>query len=498
MPSKIASTSNPQLIVPTKNVIVDGVLRYPPTGTKVLIIGAGVGGLMTALECWRKGIEVEIVEKTDVVSGHGDMFGIGPSGWTTLHHYPSMLKEYDEISWDSRMSFQARDGTEVSQEEFEYNREGVETNSAYPLRIKTLMSRYHCAQMLHSQCKRLGIPLTFNVAIEKYEEDITKGNATAVAQDGRRFTADVVIAADGIGTKSHGVTLGRPVRAIKTGFDVYRVMYPTEQLKDAPVAEEMVRNLERPIIMLLQADDLHVISAISKDYIMFGITTKDDDPDATESWSSTVSNETALSKLTEPEKWSPFIREIILHSPENSIVRWSLRFRDPQPQWTSSGGRIVQVGDSAHSFLPSSGNGAVQALEDAASLPECLRLGGKGNEGVATKVHELLRYQRVSLIQHTGFVNMQYVHRDVSKMNPKGNPPMLQGKWLWGHNPEKYATENFAKARSHLENGSPFENTNLPLGHKWSDWTMEDELAKHKAGINTEELLKNNGDWGLY
>ena len=108
----------------------------------------------------------------------------------------------------------------------------------------------------------------------------------------------------------------------------------------------------------------------------------------------------------------------------------------------------------------------------------------------------MYRYQRVSLIQHTGFVNMQDVHREADPSKPRTNQLMLQGKWLWGHNPEKYATENFAKAQAHLESGSPFENTNLPPGHKWSDWTMESELAKQKAGIDTTEELKGNGYWG--
>ncbi|KAI1209088.1 FAD/NAD(P)-binding domain-containing protein [Annulohypoxylon truncatum] len=497
MPSENTSTSNVNVMMPSKNIIIDGVLRYPVTGSKALVVGAGVGGLMAALECWRKGIEVEVVEKADVVLGQGDIFSIGPSGLTTLHHYPSMLKEYEDIAWDSRVSFHVRDGTETFQAEFEYNQQGVAEHGAYPLRIKTLLGRHYCAQMLHNQCKRLGIPVTFGVAIEKYEEDVNKGNATVVSHDGRQFTADVVIAADGIGTKSHGVTLGYPVRAIKTGYEVYRTMYSTQHLKDAPFIENALQDLERPHTMILLAHKLHVFLTMSKFHVSVGITTEDDDRTVAESWSTTVPNEAALSKLPGPETWSPLVREMILHAPENSIVRWSLCFRDPQPRWTSSGGHIVQLGDSAHSFLPTSGNGAIQALEDAASLGECLRLAGKGNEGVATKVHELLRYQRVSLIQRTGFVNMQNVHREVDAVKSQSNPPMLQGKWIWGHKPEKYATENFAKARAHLESGSPFENTNLPPGHKWSDWTMEDELAKHKAGIDTEALTKSNGDWGL-
>lgn len=40
--------------------------RYPSTGIDVLVVGAGMGGLMTTLECWRKGHNVVgILERND-------------------------------------------------------------------------------------------------------------------------------------------------------------------------------------------------------------------------------------------------------------------------------------------------------------------------------------------------------------------------------------------------------------------------------------------------
>ena len=40
--------------------------RHPSTGVDVLIVGAGMGGLMSALECWRKGHNiVGVVERND-------------------------------------------------------------------------------------------------------------------------------------------------------------------------------------------------------------------------------------------------------------------------------------------------------------------------------------------------------------------------------------------------------------------------------------------------
>ena len=67
-------------------------------------------------------------------------------------------------------------------------------------------------------------------------------------------------------------------------------------------------------------------------------------------------------------------------------------WRDPQPQWASQGGRIVQLGDAAHPFLPTSLSGGTMAMEDAYSLAACLSIGGKGDVPLATKVHNKLRY----------------------------------------------------------------------------------------------------------
>lgn len=40
------------------------VWRYPETGISVLIVGAGMGGIVSALECHRKGHTVKVVERS--------------------------------------------------------------------------------------------------------------------------------------------------------------------------------------------------------------------------------------------------------------------------------------------------------------------------------------------------------------------------------------------------------------------------------------------------
>jgi 2-polyprenyl-6-methoxyphenol hydroxylase-like FAD-dependent oxidoreductase len=88
-----------------------------------------------------------------------------------------------------------------------------------------MMARTGLATMLYDQSQRLGIKVTFGVSVVNYLENATEGTATAVVNDGRQLTADIVVAADGLGTKSHQIVLGQPVRAIRTGYSIaYHVL----------------------------------------------------------------------------------------------------------------------------------------------------------------------------------------------------------------------------------------------------------------------------------
>ncbi|CAH0021501.1 unnamed protein product [Clonostachys rhizophaga] len=57
----------------TTSIVVDGVVRSPPTGIKVIIVGAGLAGLCMGIESWRKGHDVEIIERST---------SIVPTDWT--------------------------------------------------------------------------------------------------------------------------------------------------------------------------------------------------------------------------------------------------------------------------------------------------------------------------------------------------------------------------------------------------------------------------------
>lgn len=64
---------------------------------------------------------------------------------------------------------------------------------------------------------------------------------------------------------------------------------------------------------------------------------------------------------------------------------------DPLPRWVSEKGRMIVIGDAAHAFIPTSGQGASQSIEDGAAIAICLELAGKNRIPLALSVLEKLR-----------------------------------------------------------------------------------------------------------
>ena len=104
-----------------------------------------------------------------------------------------------------------------------------------------------------------------------------------------------------------------------------------------------------------------------------------------------VDKEDVLKFIATIPGWPEERTRLIKATPDGAIVDFKLLWRDPEPQWVSRTGRVIQIGDAAHTFLPSSGNGATQGIEDAVSLAACLHIAGKWNISMAVKIHNLLR-----------------------------------------------------------------------------------------------------------
>jgi 2-polyprenyl-6-methoxyphenol hydroxylase-like FAD-dependent oxidoreductase len=131
---------------------------------------------------------------------------------------------------------------------------------------------------------------------------------------------------------------------------------------------------------------------LSREDVMVWIMNHDVTGTEKESWNNTIEKEEVLDGMDampgmEKIKWAPIFKQLVETTPPNTIVNFELLWRNPQPSWTSPGARVIQIGDAAHSYLPASGNGATQAIEDAISIASCLQVGGKENIPQSVRVH---------------------------------------------------------------------------------------------------------------
>ncbi|KAI8238866.1 hypothetical protein K4K55_002471 [Colletotrichum sp. SAR 10_96] len=183
--------------------------------------------------------------------------------------------------------------------------------------------------------------------------------------------------------------------------------------------------------------------------------------------------------------------ELIKAVPDGMVYDWKLRWRDPQPEWVSPLGRLVQIGDAAHAFLPTSGYGASMAMEDAHSLVECLSHVEQQDVALALRVHNCLRFERTACAQKMGFKARELWHK-TDWNSPIEDPTIftrMWAPWLLEHDPEDYARKNFATCAQKLRNGEQFQNSNSVPGYKFKMWTVRDLAESKNDGLGDE------GEW---
>lgn len=221
-----------------------------------------------------------------------------------------------------------------------------------------------------------------------------------------------------------------------------------------------------------------------------------------ESWHNHISADEVLKAMDQvpaPTKWSQAFQDLVKATPPDTIVNFELWWRDPQPSWSSEGGRIVQIGDAAHSFLPSSGNGATQAIEDATSIAACLQEGGKENIPEAVRAHVRFRFVRNACAQKMGFANAELLQKtdwEKVKFDPRKSSPKLP-KWVWSHDPEAHVHQNYAACVDGMKKGIRVEDDerippNFPPGYKYERWTIDDIMEDLHNG---REVDLGAGDW---
>ncbi|KAJ5730710.1 uncharacterized protein N7483_005218 [Penicillium malachiteum] len=478
MPS-LPVPETPAQPLPESGLVCDLPERLPESQISILIVGGGVAGLFAALECWRKGHNVRIIERSPSRSVSGDGFSISTSAIRALQKWPQMAEENERISYEPWVSWHKITGEMISgPAPFQLNQSknpDQKDLEEKPVPKVYRHSRPKMHKMLCDQLERVGIIVEYGKQVVEYYED-----------------ADLVIAADGVGGKSSRITLGREVPARPIGYSIYRASYPLDQALCDLILDEKLPVMENgmPSSQIWLGEDVHAVFGRSADEMTWYLTYPNHEQ-GKESWSHWVEPETVLKTTAIIKGWPKFANRLIQATPKGRIHDFKLMWREPQPCWTSAGGRVVQIGDAAHTFHPSSGQGATQGMEDAVSIAACLQMAGKDNIPWATRVHNKLRFERVSCLQLLGVVNQEIRHRSVNAQPSQTKPIGLLGAWIWEHDPEQYAIENYDKAMKHLADGCSFQNNNTPHGYSYRPWTLDELLSDKEMG----KKIVLEGDW---
>ena len=297
----------------------------------IIIIGAGIGGMTTALCLRHFGIKASLYERSSQVTTAGAGIQLSPNA----HRVLSYIGLTDKIAAVSRRC----KGVKV----FDYKSDSQMALLDY-LNFKSndLFSFCHRADLvsiLYEACKKQEIPVHFNKKFEK----ITDGKA--IFSDGETLFADLIIGADGLHSNARKIVFGE-VKAIFTKQIAWRAIVPNS---------------------INQCDFAHVILAPKRHIVSYPIRDgrqlnlvliKEQDDWQPDGWR----------HLEDPsvvkENFKDFSGKTakIIDSIED-VYKWGL-FRYPlRKNWYKD--RVVLIGDAAHPTLPFLAQGAAMAIEDS-------------------------------------------------------------------------------------------------------------------------------------
>ncbi|KAI9709923.1 MAG: hypothetical protein M1820_003001 [Bogoriella megaspora] len=401
-----------------------------PTGIRVLIVGAGFAGLTAAIECVRYGHTPIVLESFPEVKQLGDIISFGQNSGRIFQRWPGIEERLDPIChWTDGIVFKTYDGDCLIKQMWdEEKRWGKRFNG----------HRGEIHGIVYDFARELGIEIRLGKQVTEYWETETDAG---VIVDGERIVADVVLAADGVRSKARTIVLGFEDKPKSSGYAVYRAWMDSDELAKDPLTKDLVVNGDTHTGWL--GPDVHFIAASIKDGKEFSwVCTHQDEADVEESWQAPGSVSDALRVL---DGWDPVTHAIVRATPADKLVDWKLVYRDPLPTWLSPKKRISLIGDAAHPFLPTSIQGASQAMEDGTCIAVCLSLSGAKEAPMALRAFERIRYERVRKAQETGVSTRDTWHKadfDRVKRNPE-SILLKREAWLLDHDAEKHTFDQY-------------------------------------------------------
>lgn len=183
-------------------------------------------------------------------------------------------------------------------------------------------------------------------------------------ENGQILSADLVIGADGIKSIIRQNVLKTEVGARTTGLSAYRMMIPVaDLLKEATFLA--VVDPRKSCTTMVVGNDRRLIMGPARNASIYGVVGLVPDEQMFEtsgtSWTMEGDHEKMMETFADFPDWVQTPLRL-----SKRVGLWQLRDLDPLKTWCR--GRVILVGDAAHAMLPTQGQGASQAIEDAEAL----------------------------------------------------------------------------------------------------------------------------------
>jgi len=384
-------------------------------GSKVIVIGGGIGGTAAAHALLRAGCDVRIYEQVNAKTEVGAGIQISPNASRLLRRYglDEALKQR-AVRPAALVVRRWADGATLSREELG---DAIEREYGAPY------YHFHRADLLSvlSEALPAGVLQTGRRCVGAIQNE---SGIRVDFEDGSSIEGDVLVGADGIHSTIRRTLFGDE-RPRFSGNVAYRGLAPVERIAHLDLPH-VGSNWWGP-----HGHFVHYFVAGGR-FLNFVAVSEQANWER-ESWTDRGSIDDARRCY---EGWHPQIHTIL--NAVDETFKWALFDRAPLERW--SVGRITLLGDACHPMLPYMAQGAAQAIEDGATLAACLE-GISGTDiAPALARYEALRKPRTASIQAAARGNSVTFHLPDG---PKQRERDATVKTLGGLSPRRAAIFGF-------------------------------------------------------
>lgn len=292
--------------------------------------------------------------------------------------------------------------------------------------------------------KKAGVQVLGNQRIVAYDFSAP----SAITERGEVFTADLIVASDGIKSLARPLLTGQEDRPRDTGDVAYRILIPGSQLLADPTLASLITS---PSTTSWCGPAAHIVGYPIRNGELYNVVvcaTSLQSEMTDDAWISKGDNSELCHRF---EDWEPRVRKLC--SLTGDFMRWRLCDLANLSTWSHPSGKAVLLGDACHPMLPYLAQGAAQAFEDAAVLRQVLAQesrGGRDSLTQALSTYERIRMPRARLVQEKTREHQYILHiadgeeqreRDqLMRIDGPQNPVFwgcnTRRKWLFSHDAE--------------------------------------------------------------